>query len=125
MRAVIIGILFLFASLATEDEGCWCGTDFWEGSHLEPVFAEDPLVEKGYGFITEVQELNVNVQDGECVIWNTFPDAPADHPTYFDESMQMELMKIQWVSQDEVFLLTLNQVKNKAKEICWGEPALS
>ncbi len=121
MRALIV-LLITAASPASPSSDCVCGTDSWANWQYEPVFAEDPFVEPGAPYVTGVEEMNIGIApDGDCVIHNTFPDAPAEAPTYFDEHSQMEVVKIRFTRMDgSVTFITIEEMEQAAYTICFG-----
>lgn len=78
------------------------------------VYAEDPVVEKGFAFHTVVVSHDISIDAGDCVIWNSFGNGEAEE---FEDGFG----KIHLISSNEKTIdwFTLKEMEAYAENVCW------
>lgn len=121
LRLIFIILTTQFAFTGAPAAACnLCGTDEPLYHQQAPVFSEDPFVEPGTGIVSVVEEQNIRLdpQSGECVVYNTYDDAVGVEPTYTDG--RFEVVKIRWEATDgSVSYLTLPETAERARAQCY------
>lgn len=116
---IIIGAVATATNVVAGEVECHCGSV--NPARNTVVFAEDPLVPPGLGYISEVEELNVAATpDGGCDIMNSFPDAPAQVPTYTYQGL--EILLLRWEYLDGSYdWVTIEEAQHRAYAVCTGD----